>query len=180
VYHLNDDDFNAFKDANLSPRNKGARNRFLRHLVVFINLLGLASLILRHYFRVLWIKNYSRVDIKKTAHCSLFMEYERILAEMHESVNVYENLIKFKSFKPDFYFIFECFVMMISPIPSHDFFIETTDQRDHFTDKTFSNKYYLNDVLFALMFVKIHFLIRVLESTSIYQDAHSMIICRYY
>lgn len=75
-------------------------------------------------------------------------------------------------------FCLEILALLIMPIPIYDRYIE---------GETFSTKrgevhivYYLSDILFSLMFVRLFFIFRTLANYSVYTDPYSKTVCRKY
>ena len=74
----------------------------------------------------------------------------------------------------DNYFIFEIIILLLCPIPYFDLYIPISAKENQ------EVIYLLSEFLLAFMWIRVYFVVRCLFNYSIYTDAHSMKLCRFY
>lgn len=110
----------------------------------------------------------------------LYSEYNRLVNELGDSEN---NKAQTKLMNdPDVIsksFLGEILWVMIQPIPFWDKFFTGGHFQSQQCNMRYAYAIYrVNDVLLALMFCRIYFVIKFLLNQTIYTDAYSMYICR--
>lgn len=150
-------------DAMLEPRNQKTTTNMLRLIIMITSLLAIVCLTTRHYYKMIWMNNY--LDENDENH--IYYQYnEVIIGSTSESIKPKKKLIN-KTF------IFEVILLLIFPIPYHDWYISIDAKETVVT-------YLYSELILAVMWLRIYFLLRSIFNYSIYTDAYSKKLCKSY
>lgn len=99
------------------------------------------------------------------------MEYNKIILGDEDNDRVQPSTIIKNKKVWSFVFVFEILILLVIPIPAYDKFIkgETIILNETKTTQVF----YLNDILFSMMFLRFYFLFRTLMKYGRYTEAYS-------
>ena len=162
-----------------APRFKDHNTIMLRWIIFITSYIGVFFLVMRNYYKVLWVNNFFNESIRKSrSKHSKNMYYfynEAILGGKDTEETIQEMYIRERKFlRPKF--LLECTLMAICPQPFYDdFFITKVIMHP----KEFQ-VYNLNDFLLIIMFLRLIFLYRSMINYNIYTDAYSMKLCKLY
>ena len=135
----------------------------LRLIIMITSLLAIVCLTTRHYYKMIWMNNY--LDENDENH--IYYQYnEVIIGSTSESIKPKKKLIN-KTF------IFEVILLLIFPIPYHDWYISIDAKETVVT-------YLYSELILAVMWLRIYFLLRSIFNYSIYTDAYSKKLCKSY
>lgn len=101
--------------------------------------------------------------------------YLQIITGSNSNENLTDMLQQRKAFGTQL--ALEIIALCIFPYPFYDKFVKLSVDS---TSGNFIVIYYLGDFFFAVMFVRVFFLVRTLDNYSLYTDAFSKQICKSY
>jgi len=153
-----------YPNAMDDPRNKHFSTNIVRLIIMITTLLAIACLCMRQYYKIVWINTFLQTD--NQSHINY--QYNEIVRggdcdSIEDEIPMFDNN-----------FFFDIFVLCLFPWPYYDTYIPISAQGNE------EVLYLLSEFMFAFMSIRIYFLITCLYNYSIYNDAYSMKLCRFY
>lgn len=176
-------------DAMSMDRFTEVYTNILRYITLATSIAAMFCLILRRKYKIEWINFLlSQSADKVMKYGPLFQEYNNIILEqknfdhlelLNNRKNRFrkEHMVKLRRICSA-QFTLEIMCLCIMPIPFYDTLISGSEyETSHGKVKLV---YWLNDLLFAFMFIRFAFLLRTVLSYSMYQGVYSKSLCRRY
>lgn len=172
-----------------SKRFKDPINLHFRWLVLFMSVGSALTMIMRHYFKVMWLKRY--FNKSKGNQDDLYIYYNQIItggfdgkttAFNSDSQNLLENNKLYQKTLVNRFFFLEILMLLICPLPFYEHYIMVEYDVENGDGGTFDLKcnYFVSDFILAFMFLRFIFMIRAVINYSIYTDAYSKKLCLSY
>lgn len=146
------------------PRNNDTHDGYFRWVTLVTTLLALYFLFMRHKVKFEWLKNFA--SKKNATH--IFYEYAEILAGDDQTYQIGKTT----PFTTEFFM--EFLVMMVCPIPYCDGYVTVYGRENK------EVTYLVSELIFAFMFLRLYFVFRAIFNYSIYNDAYSKKLMKYY
>ena len=142
-----------------SARFNAVHTQILRYCILVTSFIAIVCLILRHYYKNIWLKKYFRIDAKSEENI-YFYYHQQILA----GTNLDSKAIITKKQKSFFNILFfvELLILLVFPYPFFETFSQSEFHQEGAEDKksVIVINYFLGDYLLAFMFVRLFFLLR--------------------
>ncbi len=156
---------------------------FVRVIISLTTILAIVSLLFRMWLYTYWIdyKSSKQFYFKLMELQKNSRDDAPDAKEEQQKFKKESNLWKFINLIFSWEFIFEFCILVIHPLPGveQEYTFEIIDMMSS-KSKYLKVQYKLSDFLFALMFIRLYFLVRTLLNFTIYSDLYSKRVCSKY